>query len=186
MNTRATPGPPSELQQAGDKKYAAALASRYSCWEVGPPTISNRDSVQRPLKVDYAFQQPLTGDAAASRIYLSPLRDFGLSANPFKAEARAAPIDFGYAQDETLVVTLVLPAGYEVAELPASQDLGLPANGGRYVCSATATATTVQLGSHLTLRKPSYPAAEYGALRELYRLLLAKQAEKLVLRKKGG
>lgn len=176
----------SEMQQAGDKKYAAALASQYPGWEVGPPTIANRDSVQRPLKVDYAFRQPLTGDAGASLIYLSPLRDFGLAVNPFKAETRVSPVDFGYAQDETLVVSLTLPAGYEVAELPAAKDLALPGNGGRYGCSATATATTVQLSSHLTLRKPVYPAAEYAALRELYRLLLAKQAEKLVLKKKAG
>jgi hypothetical protein len=43
----------------------------------------------------------------------------------------------------------------------------------------------VQLTSRLSLRKPSYAAAEYDNLREFYRLMLEKQGEKLVIKKKA-
>lgn len=38
----------------------------------------------------------------------------------------------------------------------------------------------------LTLDKPVYAAGEYSNLRELYRLMLAHQGERLLLRKKAG
>jgi hypothetical protein len=44
---------------------------------------------------------------------------------------------------------------------------------------------TVQLISRLSLDKPVYTATEYQALRELYRQMLAKQAEALVIKKTG-
>ena len=40
--------------------------------------------------------------------------------------------------------------------------------------------------SHLALDKPVYAAGEYSNLRELYRLMPARQAERLPLRKKAG
>jgi hypothetical protein len=44
----------------------------------------------------------------------------------------------------------------------------------------------VQIVSRLTLDKAVYTAQEYGALRELYRQMLAKQAEALVIKKAGS
>jgi hypothetical protein len=49
----------------------------------------------------------------------------------------------------------------------------------------TTSAGTVQLISRLNLRKTMYGADEYVHLREFYRLMLAKQGEKLVIRKKA-
>lgn len=43
----------------------------------------------------------------------------------------------------------------------------------------------MQLASRLILDKPVYSAEEYQALRELYRQMLAKQAEALVIKKAG-
>ncbi|MBD2766490.1 hypothetical protein IC235_01125 [Hymenobacter sp. BT664] len=42
----------------------------------------------------------------------SPLGGLGAEENPFRHEARLCNIDFGAAQDETIMVTLPLPAGY--------------------------------------------------------------------------
>ena len=64
--------------------------------------------------------------------------------------------------------------------------LDLPDGGGRYFYSVAATAPgTVQLTSRLSLRKPIYAAQDYQNLREFYRLMLTKQAEKLVIKKKA-
>ena len=175
-----------QLQEAGDKKFAATVTLDLADWTVSDFAIANRDSVQRPLALSYAVTQPpAASPEATGTIYLSPLRDFGLVRNPLRAETRLYPVDFGYAREETLVLSLTLPAGYALAEIPKPKALDLPDNGGRYVCSTTAAGTTVQLSSRLTLRKPIYTATEYGALRELLRLVVEKQAEKLIIIKKA-
>jgi hypothetical protein len=174
-----------ELQQLGDQKFSARLSRQRAGRNVAALTIADRDSVLKPLAVDYTFTVPAESKTPLDLIYLSPLRDFGITHNPFRADSRTFPVDFGMAQEETLLVTLTLPAGYELAELPKSKAVELPDNGGSFLCSVTATGPMVQLTSRVLLRKPVYTPAEYGQLRELYRLLLAKQAEKLVVRKKA-
>ena len=171
------------LEQMGEKKFATLLAAQHPTMTFPTFVLARRDSVQQALALDYTFAQAAEQQTPQEQLYLSPLHEFGIVRNPFRTENRTFPVDFGYAKDEILVVTLTLPPGYTLVELPKSKALDLPGNGGRFVYSGTATGGTVQLTSRLTLRKPIYSTAEYGQLRELYRLLLEKQAEQLVIRK---
>ncbi|GAA4354306.1 hypothetical protein GCM10023185_15970 [Hymenobacter saemangeumensis] len=172
-----------ELREQGERSYSQQQARQHAGWLYEGLKVSNADSAALPLALSYRLTLPSTGKQALDLIYLSPLRDFGIPSNPFRAETRAFPVDFGMAREEMLVISLSLPPGYALAELPRSKAVDLPDNGGRFVCSTTQSGSTVQLSSRLTLRKPQYSPAEYGQLRELYRLLLEKQAEKLIVKK---
>jgi hypothetical protein len=172
-----------KLQQLGEKKYVATLASRHPNWEVPTYKFNAVNEVNQSLSLNYELRQAASSAGAAQELYLKPLETFGDNQNPFHHEKRTYPVDFGALIQDVMVVTLTLPTGY-TAELPAPAMLSLPDKGGRYVYSATSPAPgTVQLVSRLTLDKPIYGAEEYGALREFYRLALAKQAEAVVLKK---
>ncbi|MBF9222223.1 DUF3857 domain-containing protein [Hymenobacter ruricola] len=175
------------LQHDGDKKFAASVGQALPGWSVSAFAVANRDSVLKPLVLDYAVAQPTPAPEGVpvGTFYLAPLHYFGPERNPFRAETRQFPVDFGYLREETITVSLTLPAGYALAETPKSKALDLPDNGGRFACSTTANGTAVQLTSRLLLRKPIYTAAEYAGLRELFRQMLEKQAERLVIRKVG-
>ena len=175
-----------ELGLLGEKKYLTELLRPHSGWSVPALAVSNREDVAKPLALDYEFSQPADDATEGATLYLSPLTHFSTEQNPFRHGERLFPVDFGSAQDKTLMVTLTLPAGYELAELPKPAIIDLPDNGGRYLYSVAAPVPgTVQLTSRLSLRKPVYAAEEYTHLREFYRLMLEKQAEKLVIKKKA-
>lgn len=175
-----------ELTRLGEKKYLAEHTRRHESWTVPTMKIGEREAVQKPLRLDYTFSQPAEGAAPAELLYLSPLSSFASEQNPFRHQERLFPVDFGSPHDETTLITLTLPAGYELAELPKGASIELPDGGGRYFYSvATTTPGTVQLISRLNLRKAVYAAADYQNLREFYRLMLTKQAEKLVIKKKA-
>lgn len=176
-----------DLQHDGDKKFAAGTSQSLPGWAVSAFAVTNRDSVQKPLVLDYAVAQPALAaeGAPVGTFYLAPLHYFGLAHNPFRSETRQFPVDFGYLREETITVSLTLPEGYALAEMPKSKALDLPDNGGRFACSTTANGTAVQLTSRLLLRKPIYTAAEYAGLRELFRQMLEKQAERLIIKKAG-
>ena len=174
------------LAAQGEKKYLAALAQRHEGWTFAKLALGQAETVDQPLKLDYEFSQPAPDPAAAGPFYLSPLSEFSGEQNPFRRESRDFAVDFGVAQEETTLITLTLPAGYELAEVPKSAVLELPGGSGHFHYSAeAATAGTVQLVARFYLRDTVYPAVAYASLRELYRLLLSKQAEKLVIRKKA-
>ncbi|MDB5236451.1 MAG: hypothetical protein JWR44_3444, partial [Hymenobacter sp.] len=124
--------------------------------------------------------------APATTLYLSPLREFGAGRNPFRHENRRFAVDLGVPEEETIMLTLTLPTGYELAEMPKPAVVELPGGTARFVYSVTSTGPTVQLLSRLQLRSSVYPAEQYAGLRELYRAMLARQGEKLVIQKKAG
>ncbi|MBJ6108353.1 DUF3857 domain-containing protein [Hymenobacter sp. BT523] len=176
-----------ELASLGEKKYLAGLLQRHDAWAVPKLTVGQAEAVEKPLTLDYEFTQPPAGNATAGTFYLSPLSEFGPGQNPFRHQDRAFPIDFGMMQEETLLVTLTLPAGYEVASLPKPAVVELPDQGGRFIYNVAAVSPgVVQLTSRLNLRKPVYAASEYANLRELYGQLMARQGEKLIIQKKSG
>ncbi|GAB3580896.1 DUF3857 domain-containing protein [Hymenobacter daeguensis] len=173
-----------ELENLGEPKFRTRFAGRHAAWTVPKFAISERANLLKPLVLDYEFAQP-ADEAAAGALYLSPFTDFASEQNPFRHENRTFPVDFGTLQEETMLLTLSLPAGYELAEMPKPAVVDLPDNGGRFFYTIAATGGTVSITSRLSLRKPVYAATDYQYLRELYRLMLAKQSEKLVLKKKA-
>ena len=175
-----------ELTALGEKKYLTELVRPHSGWAVPKLTVAQRENVAQPLALEYEFSRPADDNTTASTLYVSPLREFSSEQNPFRHDNRQFPVDFGTPQDETLMVSLTLPAGYELAEVPKPAAIELPNDGGRFLYSVQPTAPgQVQLISRLNLRKPMYGADEYAALREFYRLMLEKQGEKLVIKKKA-
>ena len=175
-----------ELARLGEKKYLTELTRPHSGWTVPKFAVAEREDTNKPLTLDYEFAHPADDNASAGTLYLSPLREFVSEQNPFRHGERLFPVDFGAPQDETMLVTLTLPAGYELAELPKPAVVDLPNGGGRFLYSVSAAAPgTVQLTSRLNLRRALYGAEEYASLREFYRLMLAKQSEKLVIKKKA-
>ncbi|MBH8557576.1 DUF3857 domain-containing protein [Hymenobacter negativus] len=174
------------LAGQGEKKYLATATQRHESWTLTKPALTHADNVEKPLVLDYEFTQPAEGATATGPLYLSPLAEFGIGQNPFRREQRDFPVDFGIPQDETLVVSLTLPAGYELAAVPKPVVVELPGGGGRFVCSVAATPGAVMLTSRLSLSQAVYSAAQYPNLREFYRLLLEKQGEKLIIQKKAG
>jgi hypothetical protein len=174
------------LQQLGEKKYMTQLAATHPGWEILSYAFAKPTSLDQSQGLHYELRQPAATATTAAELYVSPLAYFGEHQNPFQHEHRSYPVDMGRMQQDVIRLTLTLPVGY-VAELPKPVSLALPNAGGRYLYSASSpTPSTVQLMSRLTLDKPVYSAAEYSALREFYRQLLAKQAEALVIKKAGS
>jgi hypothetical protein len=172
-----------KLQQLGEKKFVTELASQHPGWELPNYTFGGQAEVGSALALRYELRQPADVAGEAKELYVNPLASFGERQNPFRNAERTFPVDFGALTQEAINLTLTLPPGY-VAELPKPATLVLPNQGGRYMYMASSpTPGTVQLVSRLTLDKPVYSADEYQALRELYRQMLAKQAEALVIKK---
>ena len=171
------------LQEQGEKKFMSALATAHPSWEVPAYKFAALGNLNEPFRLDYELKQAAANPSKAQEIYISPLAAFCDSRNPFQHEQRNYPVDFGALTQEVIMLTLTLPPGY-TAELPKPAVIALPEDGGRYMFSATApTPGTVQLVSRLSLNKTVYQASEYSALREFYRLALAKQSEAMVIKK---
>ncbi|ALD21572.1 hypothetical protein AM218_10585 [Hymenobacter sp. DG25A] len=176
-----------EARTAGTADLVRTVRQQLGEETSGPaPVLPAVADVSKPLALDMAIQIPRGEGGAAGTIYLTPMKHFGLTSNPLRADSRYFPVDFGMGHDGVHLITMTLPKGYTVVELPKSQALTLPNGGGQFHYSCQQQGNTITIASRLSLLKTQYPAAEYSALRELYDRVAAKHAEPLVLSKAPG
>ncbi|OON67361.1 DUF3857 domain-containing protein [Hymenobacter sp. CRA2] len=175
-----------DLRQQGEKKYVENLVKELEGWKIDKFAFQNAAVLAKPLMLDLDLRIPGESEQPLGTIYLSlmqALNDAGQ--NPFKHTERRFPVDFATRREQTSMVTLTLPANYAVEELPKSAQIELPNGGGRFLFNVTPVGNTLQIMSRMTLNRSMFLAEEYPGLREFYERMLAKQAEKIVLKRKS-
>jgi hypothetical protein len=123
-------------------------------------------------------------EGAPGTVYLSPIIHLAEETNPFKLEKREYPVDFGSPYDKVYMLKLNIPDTYEFDEIPQSKVIALPGNGGRFIYNTQVIGNTLSITSMLSINKGIFNQEEYPNLREFFNIVVAKQAEQVVLKKK--
>ena len=145
-------------------------------------SISNLKNMEEPLILNYKMTlDPGHGE----RIYFDPMLNYGLSENPFKAATRSYPVQFSYVLNSTYELTMEIPAGYEVEELPKSQKMILNETDGSYEYRVQVIANTIKLKTSFILSKAIYEPEDYNSLRDFYGAIIKKQGDIIVFKKKS-
>ncbi|WP_400192055.1 DUF3858 domain-containing protein [Hymenobacter sp. B81] len=173
------------LQRDGEKKFVEKLLKEQESWKIDKFAFQQVDLLNKPLALDLDVRIPSESDQALGTIYLSPLSHLSDQSNPFKQPERRFPVDLGARLEETNMLTLTVPDNFTVEELPKNVVLNMPDGAGRFLFNITPVGNKLQIMSRLMLNRPVYYAEEYPGLREFYERALAKQAEKIVLKRKS-
>lgn len=112
----------------------------------------------------------------ASNLLLNPFGFSGkLNKNPFQSSERLYPVDFGKAQEHTVLFSLTYPESFTIVSKPDRNLLALPGNGGKFLFDVNDTGSKVMMTYSVVLSKPIYSSQEYRALRELYARIISVQ-----------
>lgn len=174
----------SKIQEKGKATYLKELGNAGADWARQEVALQNLEELEEPLKTSYRLARA-GGSQPTDLLYLSPMLLHGQQDNPFKQATRTLPVDFDSPIDETYIFSFQLPAGYEVEELPQGSVLTLPNNAAKFTYMAQEVNGKLQVMSRLNISKTFFTPAEYGNLREFFNRMVAKHAEKVVLRKKS-
>jgi hypothetical protein len=77
-----------------------------------------------------------------------------------------------------------IPKGYEVEEMPKPIRIRLNENDGSYQYDFLVDSLSIQLRSKLVLNRARFLPEEYQSLRDFFALIVKKQSELIVFRKK--
>lgn len=118
-------------------------------------------------------------------IYFNPMLGEGYKENPFKSAERAYPVEMPFALDEIYILQMDIPTGYEVDELPKSMVVKLnEQNEGMFEYRISKSESGISFRSRIRLNRANYVPEEYEMLREFFNLIVKKQAEQIVFKKK--
>ncbi|MGC3948210.1 MAG: transglutaminase domain-containing protein [Chryseolinea sp.] len=167
----------------GEQEYVKQLTANRS-WSLEKSEFVNAKDVSENFKElhEVKITDHLTN--STNIIYLNPFLALQEKENPFKSETRQYPVDFGSPLEKLYMCKFTIPDGYDVDELPKPLILKLGENSGKYVYNITRAGNTLNLLSQLMINNSLFTQEEYADLREFYNVIVAKQAEQIVLKKK--
>lgn len=148
-------------------------------------TSSHIDSLEKKeacVKINLEFSLGADMDKI---IYLDPMFGQGFRENPFHSSKRIYPVEMPYTMDNTYILRLDIPAGYVIDELPQSTRLKFSEDGNSFFeYLINDVGGTITLRSRLKLNRSYYLPEEYELLKEFFNLVISKQREQIVLKKK--
>jgi hypothetical protein len=156
--------------------------------EYGPEVVIQNTSVDSlkhydlPVTIQYDIDLNLEKD---NLLYVNPMFNEGWKKNPFTSLKRSYPVEMPYMVDETFLLTLEVPAGYEVDELPKQLMLKIDEDGsGFFEYRISHSGSTISFRSRLKMNKAFFMPEEYDTLREFMTIVVKKHNEQIVFKKK--
>jgi hypothetical protein len=137
---------------------------------------------EAPVRLNYDIK---FGKDKADIFYLTPFFTKRSKQNPFKSANRFYPVEMPYKINDVYVLTMTVPDGYLVDEIPKSILLKMDASDNVvYEYKITQSGNYINLRSHLQINKTLFGPSEYDGLREFFNRVVAKQNEQIVFKKK--
>jgi hypothetical protein len=116
-------------------------------------------------------------------IYFNPMMGSSLKENPFNSNDRRFPVEMPYRLDEVYLLSMDIPSGYQVEEIPKSENISLNDNQGSFEYNIDKNADNIQMRVHFRINKTIFPVKEYTGLREFYNYIIKKESEQIVFKK---
>lgn len=144
--------------------------------------VENLDDNEDILK--YKFDFEVKGDETGM-MYINPLLTEVYKKNPFLSAQRRYPVEMPSVMDEAYTFNLSVPEGYTIEEAPKAAIVKLNDSDGLFQYLVQQNDNTIQLRSRIKLSRATFAPDEYESLRNFFDMIVKKQSEQIVLKKKS-
>lgn len=121
---------------------------------------------------------------AGDLLYFKPMLIEALDAPPFKLNKREYPVEFEYTRTVVNTLDIAIPSDYVVEELPKSVILKKSDGSIKYTFSCQTIDNRIITTSNFVLNKVQFLPEEYEELKSIFNLVVAKQNESIILKRK--
>lgn len=166
--------------QQATAQYQEWLENRYGI-EISELVPDRSADLSKPVAETFSFTAQ--AEAIGDKIFVNPMLFFAADKNPFVLETRELPIYYGYPFQKKYNFSLEIPEGYVVESLPKSVKLSSGENVGNFTFSITQADNKIQLSALQEINLAIVSGSFYGPLKEFYQQMVARQNEKIVLKK---
>ncbi|MBN2347482.1 MAG: DUF3857 domain-containing protein [Bacteroidales bacterium] len=145
-------------------------------------TFTNIDSLYNSVESSYEVNISDQVAQTGNLLHFTPLLYEQIAENPFKLEDRKYPVDFIYPQKKKYILSLTLPEGFTVDELPENLKMSMPDKSATFLYSISAFGNTLNVVFELSIDRTLYTYEDYKILKQFYQELVKKQGEKVVIK----
>lgn len=173
----------SEIENIKEEEYLEKLENENQKIEISNYSRTNEKDIKSPISETFSFTGTNLCDIVGEKIYINPLLFFTKQQNPFIQETREYPVDFGFPFLNKFTINIEIPQGYVVETLPQSTQLNMEDNLGAFKYVANNEGNKIQLVISHQINMPIVSSEYYSMLKDYYQGMIAKETEKIVLKK---
>lgn len=143
----------------------------------------NEKELALPISESFSFKGSDLTEVIGGKIYLNPMLFFLSEKNPFKQDKREYPVDFGFPFSQRYTITIKVPEKFAIENLPQSTAVVMQDNLGVFKFDIAASDDRIQLSIIHQINEAIVPIGKYEMLKEYYKTMIAKETEKIVLKR---
>ena len=172
-----------KIKEKGKEEFFKDVQKEYGAdFKIINPRIDSISNYDDPISMAYEVTY---NPEKENIMYINPMFGEGYKKNPFKSAERMYPVEMPYAIDETYILTLQVPDGYVVDEMPKQVLAKYDEVGKSYFeYRIQQSGNTISMRSRIKLTRAFYEPDEYPVLREFFNMVVKKHNEQIVLKKK--
>ncbi|KQB40811.1 DUF3857 domain-containing protein [Flavobacterium aquidurense] len=171
------------IDSVKEEEYLEKLENQNNKIEITDYSRANEKEILLPVIETYSFTGNNLCEIIGGKIYVSPMLFFANEKNPFKQETREYPVDFGFPFTSRYNITIQIPEGFMVETLPAPAVINMQDNLGVFKFNIGANGNSLQLSVQHQINEAIVSTEQYEMLKEYYKGMIAKQSEKIVLKR---
>ncbi|KAF2330991.1 DUF3857 domain-containing protein [Flavobacterium ginsenosidimutans] len=171
------------FEKLKEEEYLEKLENNNGKIEVSEYSRTNEKELLSPTLETYSFTGNDLCEIIGGKIYVSPMLFFSQDKNPFKQESREYPVDFGYPFMDKYNITIKIPEGFAVETLPTAVAYSMENNLGSFKFNIAANGDVLQLMIVNQINEAIINTEQYEMLKEYYKGMVAKETEKIVLKR---
>ncbi|MDO6736789.1 DUF3857 domain-containing protein [Wenyingzhuangia sp. 2_MG-2023] len=171
-----------KYNRLSDEKLKSKLGSKYGV-SISSCEITNKNKVSAPVVFSGKLIANNQIETINGKKYINPLLFLKETTNPFKLEKRKYPVDFVTPYKEVINVFFNIPKGYKVVSMPTSSKAVMSNNLGSYMYLINQMGNRISIMFVKEFSTNIIGVNQYDELRGLYRAMISKNKEKIVLEK---
>jgi hypothetical protein len=173
----------SEIENIKEEDYLEKLENENSKIEIADYERANEKDVKLPIVETCSFTGTNLCEVIGEKMYINPMLFFAKEHNPFKQEVREYPIDYGFPFMDRYNIIINIPEGYVIETLPKSSQFNMENDIGSFKFITNSDEKKIQLSISHQINTPIVSSEYYSMLKEYYQAMIAKETEKIVLKK---
>ena len=163
--------------------YLEMVEKRFPGLEISNYVRTNETEFDKPLTESFDVKIKNAVESIGNKLYFSPMLVFADQTNPFTQETREYPVDFTFPHQDKYIIVAQIPDGYAVESVPKDETFVLANDMGSFTYGITTTDNQIQAVIAFSINTSIVAASDYADLKLFYKNHIAKQNEKIVLKK---
>lgn len=159
------------------------LQKKYEIAELLEYELKGVKELGKGVNERFGFVIEDQGEAIEGELFFAPLLFLKDKENVFKSDDCKYPVDFAFGYSNPYRITIKIPEGYEVAELPKLEKIKMPEGLGEFSFISSSANGTIQLRVAETINTRLISVKYYPFLKEFFNKLIVRGNEQIVFKK---